>query len=227
MPIYISASLIKDMLSCSMKGYHRKNNKDKAVLTVPLIGGTIVHDSIEKYLKDRKMAIEFAQKTAKWYNIVGKDWESIEKAINGYFTNFSRIVGDKGKIEQTFKFKYSDNVFVVGKWDRISEGHIVYDWKTTKRPPKTVENDLQFIIYHQAYKEKYGQYPNALFYASLMTGKLIKFNPREEYINLLFDEIIPKLVQDIKDNNFVHDGIMKWEYPCQRCIYQEHCFSEL
>lgn len=227
MSVYISASSIKDMLSCSMKGHHRRFNKDKAVLSIPIIKGTIVHDSLEKHSKSLENAIEFAKNQAEWYNIVEKDWKHIKSSIKGYFSYFSGIVGEDVEIEKRFKFQYSDDVFIVGKWDLISVGNIVYDWKTTKRPPISIDNDPQFIIYHQAYKETYGVYPSAVFYAALVTGKLIKFNPHKAYINLLFDEIIPKIVDDVKNNNFVHDGIMKWEYPCKNCMYQKFCFSEL
>ena len=225
--IYISASLITDMLSCSMKGHHRKHNKDKAILTMPMIMGQITHESIEKYTNDENLALEHAKNELLKYNCTDKESKNVELMLKTYFKAFVPLLSEGDLLEQKFRFKFDSDVTILGIWDRISEGDIVWDWKTTKTPPKSIDNNPQFIVYYQAYKEIFGKYPAAVFYGSLTKAKPIKFNPVKQNISLLFDEIIPSLINKIRNEDFIHDGMVRYEYQCPNCIYKMFCFEAL
>lgn len=227
MTIYFSASSIKDMLACSMMYFNRRYHKDKAVETTPLVVGKIVHEAIEIHSESREKALNLAKNKFEWYNLTKKDEKLVESHVNSYFDNFKSLTEPTDEIERFFKFRYSDGVYIVGKWDRISSGDVLWDWKTTKRPPSNIDKDPQFIIYNEAYYQEFGKYPSAILYGALATGKIINFNPVDKFKHLLFEEYIPSMLDRILAGDFVHEGILRYDYPCKRCLYQEYCFEQL
>ena len=116
-----------------------------------------------------------------------------------------------------------DNVFLVGKIDRISGGNI-FDWKTARRPPSRLDTDVQFILYHFAYKTLFGKEPTGIYYGALSTGELVKYNHNEKYEELLLKSLLPKMIFDISQQNFQRDGLFK--KSCYRCNYKKDCLKD-
>lgn len=81
-------------------------------------------------------------------------------------------------VEQMFKVDLGYRLPLLGFMDVIFEDHALRDVKTTSKPwsRSDLDNHLQFTIYYEAYKIKYGQYPNSLGTIEL-DKKLIKTDP--------------------------------------------------
>ena len=225
MSINISASLIRDYLECRSKIFYRINYPETSISNKEMILGSIVHSSIEKYWG--------LIPAAGWYAIdevkkrFGEDKESekfVLDCIHVFFKNFRQYLSSiDDKTELKFKIPFSDGVYIVGKIDRITKDGLVFDWKTNRRTPKSINNDPQFILYHWAYSKLYNKTPVAVYYASLTDGSLLMLDIKKEFYGHLFDEIIPAIVQDIKSHNLPKTGIFTGD--CFRCPYKETCLQ--
>lgn len=189
--------------------------------------GTIVHQAIERYWKDRTKAITYAYSCfdKELYNYKGlskKDLDTVTSNIHSYFDNFSKFMTDKDEIEKRFKVKLYDDVYLVGKFDRISNG-VIYDWKTSTKISRNLSNDPQFIVYYDAYKRIYGNPPNAIFLASLSKGELVPYEHNEFNYNQLYDDVIINLIKDIKNKNFIRDGMFRG--ICHSCSFKKDCLK--
>lgn len=221
--IYLSASSIKDVLNCNALWYLRTKHKDKMEKTPAIVRGEIVHDTLEKSLS-REDGINYAKNLSKVYNISTKDAETVDICIEGFYDNFYELLGDDDLIETTFKFKYSSNVTIIGRWDRISNGTL-WDWKTGKRVPTSIDKDPQFILYHQAYIQTFGEEPNGIYYGALQTGKAVKFNPVPANIEIFFDEVIPTVINIVENGMFMHNGLFNGS--CYNCLYRTFCHKSI
>ncbi len=223
MSINISASLIHDFLSCNRKVYYRINFPEVSVPNREMILGTIVHQAIEHHWNSPIGAADFVRSRLP-PNATKDDLEFCHKCISTFFGNFSALLANNDSIEEKFRIEISDGVFIVGKVDRVSDG-IVYDWKTSRNPPMSVDNDPQFILYNWAYRNLHSSNPVGVYYASLATGRLIRFNYDSVLENLLMKEVIPDMVKHIKNSNLIPTGLYKKE--CFRCPYKSTCLKEI
>lgn len=224
--IYLSASSINDYLECSMRYYYRRFRSSEAVTPYYMTIGTIVHQALEKFWSDEKKALEFARFSSFDHPLTDKHKSKIFKHIKNYFKYFHPLVNKEDKVERFFTLQIDTDIFLRGKFDRLV-GDKIFDWKTSEKPPYTVDNDVQFIIYNYAYRKLYNERPSGVYYAALKTGELISFNQRIENERILFKEIIPKMVADIKAENYIHEGKLKFFSTCQNCQYKETCWDEL
>lgn len=223
MPLYLSASSIQDYLDCSQRFFYRTTQKEQAISSDDMLVGTIVHDMIEHFWNDEPTARRNALEQAEFFNLGATKKGKIETSLDFFFTNFNGMLSPEDEIEYKFKLTLDKDIFLVGKIDRISHGN-VFDWKTTTNPPKSIDTDIQFIIYTEAYRRLFGKEPIATYYASLMTGKLIKLNPSQTLTNTLFNDIIPIMSRAIKAKEFYRKGI--FTNNCFNCSYKETCFEE-
>lgn len=224
MSINISASLLNDYISCSRKAYYRVFKRDVAVPNKYMIMGTIVHDAIEKYWDNKDRAFRYVTAQTDERNL-SNETDNLLTYVDTYFNEFSKFIRKGDLIEKFFKLKMDNGVYLVGKFDRVSNG-VIYDWKTSSKPPRNLENDVQFIIYYHAYRKMYKKPPTAAFYASLAQGRLIPYSYNEFYYNELFNGVIPDLINDIKSKNFNREGIFK-KGTCYFCSYKEDCLKGL
>lgn len=224
MSINISKSLIEEYLSCNRKVYYRLNRPLKMLPTKEMIMGDIVHRAIEKFWDDREKASEFVKENFLKYRNMNMDLDFYLKCVDTFFYKFYPLMSKTDKIETKFKIPIYKDVFIVGRLDRISNKKI-FDWKTTRNPPSSVNNDVQFILYDWSYRQMYGHDPHGVYYASLSTGNLIKYKKDSFLEKMLIDKLIPELVSLIRKNNFVPNGI--FNRSCYRCQYRETCHKEL
>lgn len=226
MTSYISASAIKDFLVCSARYFCRRYHKTQTKLSPAVIRGQIAHEVLETEWKEKDLAMVLADEKMSAYDIGKSDKEKIYHYIENFFIHFSSFLTDKDIIEKSFKIPFQRDVFLVGKWDRLVPDNLVFDWKTGYKTPRTLSYDPQFILYDWAYKKVYSKEP-LLYYASLKDGTLVKYREKKDNVILLFDKIIPHMLSQIEQRNFVCEGVLKYNMPCRICLYQEFCWDEL
>lgn len=227
MSIYLSASSIRDFMDCRRKYYYRINFKDESVPSREMILGRILHEILEKEWQDKEKALDLATKLSKEYNISAKDYKKVTSWVDTFFERFRDLLHEDDVVEKNFKLKYDKGVYIVGKIDRILPGPTVIDWKTSPRLPITLDNNPQFILYYAVIKELYGKYPSNVYHANLSQGKLKGFSPHRRYINLLYNNIIPDMISNIRRRVFIHDGLVRHPNVCKQCNFRRFCWDNL
>ncbi len=224
--IYLSASSIADFIVCSQKYKFRIFDSSSAVLVDGDSNqniGTAVHNIIEKSWK--KYDKNIVEETLNNFNIIKPaSKQKVNICLNNFYSTISPMLSKDDLREHSFKIKYSKDVFIVGRMDLITADGIVFDWKTSYNPPKKIDNVIQFILYHWAYKKLFNKLPRDIFYVALLENKLIKFSVNQFYYGELMENIIPKLIKSIEEKNFYKEGIFKG--ICGNCQFQQICINE-
>ena len=229
MEFYISASAIKDYLSCSMKYCLRRYHKSESVATPAMLMGSVVHNALEQEWRDKDRALNLAESDLQKTNIYSSHIKDTRMYVSNFFEFFAPIVKDTDTVELDFKIPFAKDVYLIGKIDRIiHEDNVVIDWKTGKRPPSptALTSDPQFILYNWAYQRLYKSVP-LLYHASLFKGKLSRFVYDADKEFALFNEVLPAMLEDIAKGNYVRSGLLQWNSPCKYCTYKEYCWNEL
>jgi CRISPR/Cas system-associated exonuclease Cas4 (RecB family) len=115
---------------------------------------------------------------------------------------------------------------LVGKIDRITSSGIVLDWKTGKGEPEDIERDVQCLFYYLAYKKMYKKEPSDVYLIYLAKNKVIRFEPNEAIIREFEDQVLPKVIYEVKNNIFPRTGLFTWG-TCSHCQFANVCFSQL
>lgn len=221
MPIYLSASSIRDFVVCPQRVLYRLKKTVPEVKSKEMTMGNIVHLAIEKGWKDRKRAESIMEAEAKVQKLTKADRTNISFMLDIFFLNFQQRLGEGDLIEYNFKIPLYDDVFVVGKIDRISTGNL-FDWKSGK-VPKFLGNDVQCIIYEWAFQKLFDAKPKSINLASLSTGDLVPYYRHDMYYKELFTTVIPRMIKTIRHNEYERLGI--FNHSCFRCVYKEGCLE--
>jgi len=218
MSVYVSATAIKDYLSCSKKLYWRTNFPEVGVVNDYMKVGTVVHHAIELHWNDSMKCLHYLIS-----NLKNIDHSHATKCIGNFTDYFAPLLTEEDEVEVKFKMFLGDDTYLIGKIDRISNG-VVYDWKTARKPPRNIDKDIQFMIYYLAYKSMHEKAPNAVMYGALTSGTLINYTPDEHLLGVLQNEIIPEVVNSLKNNAFYKHGVFE-SSTCYGCIYKEACIG--
>lgn len=220
--IYLSASSIKDFISCERKYWYRRFASDVAESTEAASRGTAVHKTIEKYWNDPDSGFEFINSFSK------REFDLVkaQRNLDSFYTNFRNLLDKDDLIEDKFKIDFSKGVKIIGVFDRVLSTGVIFDWKTNRSLPKNLENDPQFIIYYHAYTKLYGKPPSAVYFASLTAGRLVRFKYNSELFSILYNEIIPDMLKNIKEKKFNPTGLYRYT-TCNFCFYRNHCHQTL
>jgi len=222
--IYLSASSIRDFIACSKRFYYRKNFSEESVETQDASAGTIVHKLLELHWKNCDFESDFNKLTTE-YDLDNDRQQKALKCLDNYKTSSIREkLKDNDLTEFYFKEKIQNGVVLVGKIDRIVvDDAIVIDWKTgiTK---KNISNDIQFIVYYTMYKKIFGSYPSALLQVNLAKGDISTFYPSKDYIDTLYDQIIPKMIGQIKSKRYYKEGY--YNGSCYFCPFIGICSKD-
>jgi CRISPR/Cas system-associated exonuclease Cas4 (RecB family) len=213
--INISASLVKDYITCSKKVDFRRGRPETAIQTPDMFAGTIVHkiieddtDNYEKFID--ALELDYSRKN------------KIKICMSNYQVNYKMLTSNKDEIEKYFKYSFSKGVNIVGKFDRILPDGVVIDWKSNVSVPKTLDNDIQFLMYHEAYKQIYNKEPHSVFGIFLLKNKMIRYNHNEFFRTVVYHDIIPSIISAIKKGDFSREGIFKG--ICDNCSYRSICY---
>ena len=228
-PIYLSQSAIKDFLVCRKRYYYRVFHADEAEKTDEMSLGNVVHKILEKYWDNKEIANKTVLETMKEFSLSSTYTDVVYELIDNYFQNFKMLTTEKDIMEYSFKVPYydavADNVFLVGKFDRINkDSNMVIDWKTGKQRYGSMSNDIQSIIYYNSYKTLFGSSPQ-LVYVYLKDKKLIPYNPDETYTKVIYEEVIPELIDAVLSGSYSHGGL--YSNACKYCSFKRFCYSEL
>lgn len=222
MAIHVSASALKDYISCSQKVYYRIFETGEAVQSREMLMGTITHKVLEKEWNNKANAASLIYKLCKENNLDTTAIGSILHFVQTYFERFSVMIKDDDKIEKRFKVKLYDDVYLVGVFDRVTRGTII-DWKTTAKPPKRIDNDVQFILYDLAYNLIYKKPAEGLYLAALSDGSLVRYSESKLHSETLINSLIPEFVETIRKKSFKREGLFTG--ACYRCPYKLQCLG--
>jgi len=223
MSIYISASSISDYLKCEKVVDFRINAPERGVQNENMLIGSMVHNIIEKYWNDEKKGTEELTLQLNALNFGKQLNNKALTSIGNFYTNYASLFKETDLVEHRFKIKLHDDVYLVGKMDRISDD-MVYDWKTAFKPPTELTTDPQFIIYYTAFVKLFEKQPTSVFGVYLMHNKIIPYVPDKYYIDLLYNGIMPRMISDIRNKALPKSG--RFKGICDKCIFNKHCFEE-
>jgi len=222
--IYISASSLKAFNDCM---YKIKLRREKAarIITASQVAGLVVHDAIEHYSATaandvaRILAERLTEKNLFFYprqSVAGLIRDSVT-CVNNYKQLREYLPESKGR-EVNFRFNFSNNAEILGRFDELCYPDVIVDYKTTKRPPTkyTLAYDLQATFYTWAYKHMYGVLPE-YYYVHLFSARIYKL------VRTDFRDLISNIENFIFScsNDFLPrqpDG-----YKCGNCEYRENC----
>jgi hypothetical protein len=221
--IFVSASALVDYLKCSQMSYYRIFEPEQKTSNREMIIGDIVHKTIEKAWQNLDVALNLGRTLADNQGVDAVGKQSVEHFIHTFFESFSQLVTREDKIEKFFKIKLEEDVYLVGKLDRLSRG-MIFDWKTNSTVPKNIDSLPQFIIYDYAYRLTYNKPAEGIYFASLKTGGLIRYNESKEHSETLINKVIPNYIDDVRKKNFVKQGLFNGS--CYRCPFKIPCLGE-
>lgn len=225
--IYLSASSLADYLICSQRYKFRiydSEHSERSLGDSRQNIGIAVHRILELSWKKRDnnlISSVINDLEIKEPNSV----KMINICLNNFYKNVSQLLNNDDLKEHSFKIKYKPNIYIVGRMDRITTDGNIFDWKTSPKIPETIDNDIQFILYHWAYKKMFNREPKNVFYSAILRNKLIKFSPNTKYYSELIDNILPKVINEIENKNFYKEGIFKGNV-CDSCAFRKICLEE-
>ena len=225
--IYLSATLIKDFISCPHKVYLRTTFPDHAEITGDIFAGTIVHNALEKFWKNRDEALNFVtEEILRNESILsGGLGAKIITSINNFFSSpLVDLLSDADLIEHKFRLPFSslsNKAFIVGKMDRITKDGVIIDWKTSSRTPKTISGDPQMLLYFWAYRKLYAKNPAAILYASLYNDKVVEFTFDLPTYSYFINSIVPSIITAISKNRAEPLGM--FNNSCYMCQFKQIC----
>jgi CRISPR/Cas system-associated exonuclease Cas4 (RecB family) len=222
----LSASSLKDFLKCSKMFYYRVNSSEESVATSEMLAGSIVHKIIEEHKIGQIVSEDKVDRLISEYKLVDLTLKKrIESCLRVFFKDYENLISDRDYVEYNFKLPLSKGVRLTGKIDRITPDGLLIDWKTGGYVPKSIDDDLQFIIYYWAYNKLFGSDPNKVFYIALLKNKMLEFNYNQPYFEQLFNSTIPSVVTKIKNKEYFRDGLDN--NACKYCSYMTTCWKDM
>lgn len=222
--LYISQSAIKDFLACKKRYYYRLNYKSESIPTQEMFLGTLVHKLLEDVSDDFLKAVDEVARLVQVHNLNEKDGNVLRHSIQGFYDSFKHLVTPHDEKEVMFSIPYEKNVYLTGKFDRVTPSHMVIDWKSGKYVPFTLANDVQSIMYHYAYKQIHGVTPTIVV-GYLRANKMSTYLEDAVYVDTLFNEVLPDMLESISRGEFPHTGY--FTNSCRRCSFREFCLKEV
>jgi predicted RecB family nuclease len=224
--IYLSASSISDFLACSKRYKFRIFDSDfaeKELGNTRQNVGIVVHKILEDRWDHRDDV--YNSKLISDYKITDPALiKLIGICLNNFYRTMVPLLNYQDKSEYSFKIKYNKDVNIVGRMDRITKDGTIYDWKTSSELPTSIDSDIQFILYHWAYKQLFNKEPQNIFLVSLLKNRLVKYSINNFYYQQLMEEVVPSLIKDITNKTFYREGIYK--NICKNCAFKRICLEE-
>ena len=228
MSLYLSASAINDYISCPQRFWYRLSKSREAEQSLPMQIGNIVHRVLE--LANEWETVQDGLIVASTYldefGLSGYDVNNLAPYLTIFNNNYRLLLSDNDLVEHSFKVLLQDDIYLVGKFDRvlINSGTFI-DWKTSKKLPKNLSNSPQFIIYYEEFKSIFGKIPSSGILASLSEPAMIPYVRVEERVSVLYNEVIPRIIEDWKQKRFFRLGF--YNNACHQCAFKTYCYEQL
>lgn len=161
-----------------------------------------------------------------------QQWKVMAKdlALKAYSLMTKNILGSYAKVELEHKlqFKFDGRVETVGYVDILcttETGRMhFYDLKTSKRPPRYLDNDIQFYLYRYGLKETFdlNYYPEG-HYVHLRSGKVLPAaTTSHEVLTKSYDEI-HTLIDGVASENWEPN---LYQVLCGFCEFRGFCYGD-
>jgi len=227
MTIFLSASAIKDFLSCSYKYKYRRFAKVKSVETTAMRIGSAVHNVLEHCWDSESVGTGlYLDALVTEWNLSAVEKKRIQECLDVFYNKTSFPFSNLDKVEYNFKVPYNKDVFIVGKFDRVLEESVVIDWKTGKLPI-IPSRDIQMIVYDWAFFKLYGHRASSIIDISLLDGRSVRYNRVLENEELLMKVIVPHILERIESGSYFPEGRFAFASTCKNCTFLGHCNHEL
>lgn len=231
--MYLSATSIKDYLSCPQKFEYRLQGEEQEA-NAYFVRGIAVHETIENqnlettgeakswFLERFSELVNERNPEFPYRNTFSSMAQESYQMLDNYYNIIHPSQPPIRQVELFFNVSIGEIEFS-GKIDQIRDGSI-YDWKTTMKPLDDVVRvaDYQFTLYDMAYKELYGEYPRHTYYGHLYEGKLIELERTQEdydYLYSVASQITVAIEEEIFPRNYD-------KYGCFYCPFKHLCFDE-
>lgn len=222
MDLHLSATSIKDFLVCNQRYYYRINYPEESSTNEDMEVGTGIHKLVEVHALDENF-MKLAEEASKRFTAKKYADKYFQCAYNFYHDPFiHQIISKDDLVEKSFKIKIAEDVYIVGKMDRVTEDGVVIDWKTSKNTPKSIDDDIQFLVYYWAYHKLFSKRPAIVMHYNLYNGEYVTLKITDKY-NTLFDEVIPGIIRQIKSGNYYKSGI--YTGGCYMCNFKQFCLG--
>ena len=206
----VSASRLKLYTTCRAQYYDKYIRRQPDTLNTSSLFGSALHKAIEYYYtKKRNPQYTFRRYMTCMYDhyTKTKDFTEYEPfstlikkgndILSGFdFNRFAPIEN-----ELAFTYDLTDRVRMHGFIDMVTAHGFIVDFKSSKRKPKDLQNDIQFITYVWAYVQKYEALPNKVIWYHLRTNELIEVDAATLYSKIgMVKEIAETLADDTFEN---------------------------
>lgn len=211
--ITVSASKLKTFSSCPRKYYYEYVDKQPKEKHPAAALGSAVHKTIELVYKNH------VEPVSTFLTTFDAELQKYEVTLEGrqksLRTDGIRMVGDyqyekrtPTELELEFRLAFPNQAHPLC----MMHGYLdqIYDWgfvdlKTNGRKPLrgVLDNDLQFIIYHWAFKELYGYDPDESIWHHLRTGEDLQADVagKEDDAARVIERILETDVTGVYDKN--------------------------
>lgn len=223
--IHLSPSSIKDYLTCTKRFYYRYNFSELGIQTEAMAVGNLIHKVIESYWNDSAAGYNSLDKMLVEFNVNPINLKKIRFCLDVFYSSYVGMLTPEDGIEESFKFKHPLDVQITGRFDRrVPNSNILIDWKTGDKVPYTINNDIQFILYHIAYKKLYNKTP-VIYMINLPKNKVVSYTHTFRYEDELMNQIIPDIVDNMKEaKSYTRGGY--YNNACGNCIFKQACWEE-
>jgi hypothetical protein len=211
----VSASRLKLYTTCRAQYYDKYIARQPDPLNTSALFGSAIHKAIEYYYtKNRNPQYTFSRYMACMYDywIKHKEFTEYEPYfqlvrkghdILGGFP-FEELTTRENEVR--FSYPLAKNITIHGYIDLITTDGIVLDFKTSKRKPKDLENDMQFITYAWAYQQKYKELPKAVAWYHLRTNEYIYVDAATLAGKI---DVVRNVAQTLANDTFETIGVCK------------------
>lgn len=203
------------------------NEPKQSVSSEEMITGDIVHHALQLHSDNKNNALTFVSRECAKNKLSTKSYTHANLCIYNFFNGINKLVTEQDLIEHEFSFELHDDILLRGKIDRIvfNKGYpALIDWKTGGEfaTKESLANNVQFIIYEYAMKHLY-ETPFSLLHISLSKNKIIAVEINKYARENLFENVIPTMLFDIRQNKLFKTGIYTNE--CNHCSYIDTCIK--
>lgn len=238
--LLLNAHKIDDYLTCPYKYYYATELKLPIAKSPTIMYGNAMHKAVEYYLNskinDQKVSLKDL------YDVFDKNWasdgfKSINEenqrkkegiiALKNFYDNNSYTKSNIDTIERPFKFQFSKNTIINGRYDLVltdDEKFIIGDFKTStidnqKQADTRIKRSRQMMLYALAFYKEFNIFPQKIFLDFIGSKFKAEFKPTQKTIE--------KISKDIEKTE---EGIMKQDFTaksdkftCTYCAYKTIC----